>query len=100
MDITTILIVAVIVAVALLLYFNRGAKSLDVNNDGKVDGADVKAAVDNVVTGVKSTADVNKDGKVDASDAKAVATKAKTAVKKAAVKAKTANRKKKPAAKA
>ena len=42
---------------------------LDVNNDGKVDAADVKAAVQNVVEGVKATADVNKDGKVDVKDA-------------------------------
>jgi hypothetical protein len=87
-----IAIVAVVV-VGSLIYFNRSAKSLDINNDGKVDLADAKAAVDNTVAGVTATADVNKDGKVDAEDAKVVVEKAKTEVKKAATKAKTAAKK-------
>jgi len=92
-----LLAIVVVVVVGALIYFNRSSKSLDINNDGKVDAADVKAAVQNVVCGVEAVADVNKDGKVDAADAKAVTTKAKTAVKKAAVKAKTtANRGRKP----
>lgn len=86
-----ILIALVAVAVVgSLIYFNRSSKGLDVNNDGKVDAADLKAAVQNTVEGVKATADVNKDGKVDAADVKVVAEKAKTQVKKAATKAKTA----------
>lgn len=44
------LIVAVIVF--LVIYFNRGTKGLDVNNDGKVDVEDAKAAVENTVEGV------------------------------------------------
>ena len=88
----TLLVIAIVVVVGAIIYFNRSSKSLDINEDGKVDAADAKAAVQNAVTGVKQTADVNKDGKVDAADAKVVATKAKTAVKKAAVKAKTATR--------
>lgn len=91
-----LLAIVVVVVVGALIYFNRSSKSLDINNDGKVDAADVKAAVQNVVCGVEAVADVNKDGKVDAADAKAVTTKAKTAVKKAAVKAKTAGRGRKP----
>ena len=88
-----LLAIAVAVVVAALIYFNRSSRGLDVNNDGKVDADDVKAAVQNAVEGVKGTADVNKDGKVDAADVKVVAEKAKTEVKKAAVKAKTAVKK-------
>ena len=88
-----IIALVVIVVVGALVYFNRSAKSLDINNDGKVDLADAKAAVDNTVAGVTAAADVNKDGKVDAEDAKVVVEKAKTGVKKAAVKAKTAAKK-------
>jgi acetyl-CoA carboxylase alpha subunit len=84
-----LLAIAVAAVVAALVYFNRSAKSLDVNNDGKIDADDVKAAVQNVVEGVKATADVNKDGKVDAADVKLVTEKAKTQVKKAVSKAKT-----------
>jgi hypothetical protein len=82
-----------IVVIGALIYFNRSSKGLDINNDGKVDLADAKAAVDNAVTGVTAAADVNKDGKVDAADAKIVVEKAKTGAKKAATKAKTAVKK-------
>lgn len=85
-----------VVVVGALIYFNRSSKGLDVNNDGKVDLADVKAAVDNTVAGVTATADVNKDGKVDAEDAKVVVQKAKTGAKKAATKAKAAVKKAAP----
>jgi hypothetical protein len=88
-----ILGLVVLVVVGTLIYFNREAKSLDLNKDGKVDLADAKTAVNNAVSGVKKTADLNKDGKVDAADAKVAATKAKTGAKKAAVKAKTAVKK-------
>jgi hypothetical protein len=87
-----LVIIAVIVVIGALIYFNKDSKGLDVNKDGKVDATDAKAAVQNVVVGVKAKADVNKDGKVTVADAKVAATKAKTAVKKAAVKAKTAGR--------
>lgn len=88
-----LLAIAVVVVIGALIYFNRSSKGLDVNNDGKVDAADVKAAVHNAVCGVKDTADVNKDGKLDASDAAVVVEKAKTQVKKAATKAKTSAKK-------
>ena len=88
-----IIALVVIVVVGALVYFNRSAKSLDINNDGKVDLADAKAAVDNTVAGVTAAADVNNDGKVDAADVKEVAKKATTGAKKAATKAKTAVKK-------
>jgi hypothetical protein len=75
-----------VVVVGLFVYYNRQNKSLDVNNDGKVDLDDVKAATENVVQGVKSTVDVNQDGKVDVADAK-------EAVKKTAAKAKSTAKK-------
>lgn len=87
-----LVIIAVAVVIGALIYFNKGSKGLDVNKDGKVDAADAKAAVQNVVSGVKAKADVNKDGKVTVADVKVAAAKAKTTVKKAAVKAKTAGR--------
>ena len=87
-----IALVAVVV-VGALVYFNRSTKSLDINNDGKVDLADAKAAVDNAVAGVTAVADVNKDGKVDAEDVKEVAKKAATKAKSAAKKATTRGRK-------
>lgn len=98
---------AVIVAVGAIWYVNR-SKGVDVNNDGKVDLADVKEAVQNTVEAVKetvvATADVNNDGKVDAEDVKVVAKKAKAGAKKAATKAKetvkkTTTRGRKPKAK-
>ena len=88
-----IIALATIVVVVALVYFNRSAKSPDINDDGKVDLADAKAAVDNTVTGLAAAADVNKDGVVDVADVKAVAEKAKTAVKKTAAKARSAAKK-------
>ena len=88
-----LLAIAVAVVIGALIYFNRSAKSLDINNDGKVDLADAKAAVDNTVAGVTAAADVNNDGKVDAADVKEVAKKVTTGAKKAATKAKTAVKK-------
>ena len=45
----------VVVAVGSLIYFNRTSRSLDINNDGKVDLQDAQKAVDNAVDGVKAT---------------------------------------------
>lgn len=83
----------IVVAIGVFVYYNRSSKGLDVNKDGKVDSADVKAAVQNVVCGVQETADVNKDGKVDSTDAKAVVETAKAGAKKAATKTKAATKK-------
>lgn len=42
-----------IIAVGVLIYFNRSSKGLDINQDGKIDAQDVTQAVDNAVQGVK-----------------------------------------------
>jgi hypothetical protein len=86
MEIVLLAITAVVIGA--FIYYNRSSKGFDVNNDGKVDAADAKAAVQNVVEGVKATADVNKDGKVDAADVAVVKEKAKAGAKLAATKAK------------
>ena len=48
---------------------------LDVNKDGKVDVADVKAAVSKTKARAKKAADVDGDGKVTKADAKAAVKK-------------------------
>jgi hypothetical protein len=88
-----LLAIAVVVVIGALVYFNRSSKSLDINNDGKVDAADAKTAVQNAVEGVKTVADVNKDGVIDSADAAVVVDKVKTQVKKTTAKAKTAVKK-------
>jgi hypothetical protein len=83
------IVIAIIVVVALgAIWYTNRKTGFDTNQDGKIDLADAKAAVENTVAVVKETADVNKDGKVDAADVEVVKTKAKTAVKKTATKAK------------
>lgn len=80
------IVIAGVAVLGLIWYFNRGQKA-DINQDGRVDLADARAAVKNTVSGVARAADVNRDGKVNARDARAAASKAvgkaKTAVKKA-----------------
>ena len=76
-------IVVIVGAVVLLWYYNRDSKRLDVNQDGRVDLADVKLAVKNTARG--AAADVVK-----------VRAAAKKATKKAAAKKPAA---KKPAKK-
>lgn len=75
-----------LVAIGAIIYVNREARSLDINNDGKVDLEDAKAAVTNTLSAAKDVADVNKDGKVDAADAKQAAAKVKDTAKKAVAK--------------
>ena len=99
-----VIIAIAVVVIGAFIYYNRSSKGMDVNNDGKVDAADVKAAVQNVVCGVKETADANKDGKVDAADVAVVKEKAKAVAKKTTAKAKetvkkAAGRGRKPKAK-
>jgi hypothetical protein len=88
-----VIIAIAVVAIGAIIYFNRSSKSFDINQDGKVDATDAKAAVQNVVEGVKASADVNQDGKVDAADVKVVVETAKTQVKKTVSKAKAATKK-------
>lgn len=87
-----LVILAIVVVVGALIYFNREAKGFDVNADGEVNAKDVKAAVKNAVEGVKQTADVNKDGKVNKQDVKAAVEKVRNSGRKPAAK-KTTTRK-------
>jgi hypothetical protein len=77
----SIVIIVAVVVIAGIIYYNRANKSLDVNQDGKVDAKDVKVAVKTAAAGVK--ADVGS---------------ARVAVKKAAVKAKASRARKAPKA--
>lgn len=77
----TIVIIVALVVIAGVIYYNRANKSLDINQDGKVNVKDVKVAVKTAAVGIK--ADVGS---------------AKVAVKKAAVKAKAARKPRAPKA--
>jgi len=105
MEILLWILGAIIVYGAYVVYRDAKGTGLDVNNDGKVDLNDVKAAVEITATAAKAdvakvtaAADVNKDGKVDAADAKAAVKKA-TTKKKVAPKKKAATPKKKAVSK-
>jgi hypothetical protein len=81
-----IIALIVLVVVGSIIYFNREAKSLDVNKDGKVDTEDVKVAVETTVAEVKQVAKRAKATVKKATTAKKPATKvgvssAKTAPK-------------------
>ena len=90
MSIELLVVLGVVLGGIAVWYFNKSAKSTDLNNDGKTDFNDLVVAVDNTVAGAKTVADVNKDGKVDVADVKVVAKKAKASAKKAATNAKAA----------
>jgi len=77
----SIVIIIAVVVIAGLIYYNRANKSLDINQDGKVNAKDVKVAVKTAAVGIK--ADVGS---------------ARVAVKKAAVKAKAARKPRPPKA--
>lgn len=85
-------LILAVAAIATWFFFKQltSAKTLDVNNDGKVDTADVKAV-----------ADVNKDGKLDTADVKAAVVEVAAEVKEAiaAPVAKAATKAKKTVAK-
>ena len=83
-----IIALVAIVVIGAIWYSNRNTGA-DVNQDGKVDLADAKAAVEKTVEVVAEVADANKDGKVDVADVKVVATKAKAAAKKTVAKTAT-----------
>lgn len=102
MSIELLLVLVVVFGGVAVWYFNKSAKSADLNSDGKTDVKDALVAVENTVAGVKAAADVNNDGKLDSGDVKVVAEKAKKGAKKAVGKAKAATAKataKKPRAK-
>jgi hypothetical protein len=82
MELVLVLVVAVVVGA--LIFHNRSARSLDINQDGLVDVTDAKAAVDNTVAGITNTLDLNKDGKVDAEDVKVAAKAVRSTAKGAA----------------
>ena len=78
----TIIWLAVLAAVGFVVWKFVWPKA-DVNSDGKVDAADVKATVEKATTSL----DVNKDGKVDKADANAVVGKVAEKAKKNVAKA-------------
>ena len=80
-------------AVGAFIWYVMRDEKIDSNNDGKVDVAEAKVAVEKAVAEAKSVADVNKDGKVDVADAVEAGKKVKAGAKKAATKAKTAVKK-------
>ena len=84
MSIELIVALIVVILVAAIIYFNRDTKSLDVNQDGKVDVEDAKAAVEKTVVGVKKEV-----AKVTTRTRKAPG---QTSAKKPAIKAKSAGR--------
>ena len=80
-------IVVIVGAVALLWYYNRGSKTLDINQDGRTDIADVKLAVKNTARGaaadvVKVRAAAKKATKKTAGKKPAAKKPAKKAIKK------------------
>jgi len=79
MEIIIVLIGLVIICA--VIYFNRGAKSLDVNKDGKVNTEDVKVAVETTVAEVKQVAKKAKATVKKATTAKKPAAKTTTKTK-------------------
>lgn len=91
------LILALIIAAlagATIWYYNRHSNGLDVNKDGRVDGADAAAAVKNAVAGAVEDARDLRDRALAQSAAAAQrrTRSSKPAEKKPAVRAKTATR--------
>jgi hypothetical protein len=78
MEIFVIALVVVFIAAA--VYYNRKSKNFDINQDGKVSTADIKAAVQNAVCGAeKDVAKAKKTVKAAAGKAKAATKKTKKA---------------------
>lgn len=79
-DMELVLALVLAAVVGALVYFNRSARSLDINQDGKIDAKDAAKALDNVKDGVKEAVE-----KVNVSVTKtAVASRAKKSTAKAA----------------
>ena len=96
------IIVGLVIAVGLLVWFFNRDNGLDVNNDGEVNAADAKAAVVNTAKGVKNAVDLDGDGKVGLGDVKvaanavsSVATGAVAEAKRTVTRAKTETKRKK-----
>jgi hypothetical protein len=68
--------------------------TLDVNQDGRVDLADAKAAVKKTRARVKKAADQDGDGRVTVKDIKVAASKARSAATKSLAKTRTPRAKK------
>lgn len=77
-----------LVAVGAFIWWVNRDEKIDANDDGNVDVAEAKAAVEKAVAEAKNLADVNKDGKVNVADVKAAGKKVKAGAKKAAAKVK------------
>ena len=54
MGIEVIAVIVLVVVGGAFWYFNKDEKDLDINDDGKVDVADIKEAASNVAKGVKA----------------------------------------------
>ena len=54
MGIEVIAVIVLVVVGGAFWYFNKDQKDLDINDDGKVDVADLKEAASNVAKGVKA----------------------------------------------
>ena len=80
MDILTIGLVGLLIVVGAVVYYNRDAKSLDIDADGDIDKDDVKAALKNAEEGVKE--DVREVVEEVAEKADEVVEKVKEAAKK------------------
>jgi Dockerin type I domain len=84
------IIIALIAIVVLgAIWFANRKTGFDANQDGKVDAADIKVAVEKTVDAVKETADANKDGKIDAADVKVVTEKVESVTEQAVEEVKT-----------
>jgi len=55
MDILPIAVIVLVVVGGVFWYFNKDQKDLDINDDGKVDVADLKEAASNVAKGIKAS---------------------------------------------
>jgi hypothetical protein len=55
MEILPIAVIVLVVVGGVFWYFNKDQKDLDINDDGKVDVADLKEAASNVAKGIKAS---------------------------------------------
>ena len=55
MEILPIAVIVLVVVGGVFWYFNKNQKDFDINDDGKVDVADLKEAASNVAKGIKAS---------------------------------------------